>query len=275
MDNEIRQTNYIVAVHDKLDRFAVENSIEEGELYVKQFPDRKAVIVSDTYRNDAMKKIGYKHVQSFRRGEFRLVDKKDNSDYDDVLNQVCKFINNGLLIIHDIMPGDSVFQCLFDVLKTNRAQDIIIHRNELALTQLEIEFVNSQVKQANQSVDSKKTHRPVRNVYFRIHALDEFKFNKEFLIGWMKEYGQELGFLLFLCQFILLKKANEYRKILEQECEKYGEKFENFIDPFYLRKESSNFVYLNLVTKDIVGADTDFLKECSNEIVSYFKENGE
>jgi hypothetical protein len=267
-----RQLNYIIAVHNQTDRFALENSVEEAELYLEKYKMRKAVIFSDTYRNDNLMKIAYNQVQTFRKGELRIVDKKDNDNFNEVIKTMGIFLKNGLVIIHNYQPDGGTINELLR--RTDKAQDIIIHRNKITLYAEEIDYINSEIERANQSVASKTAYVPRKNIFFRIHSLDSFKFTRDYLLNLANTFGQEIGFGIFLSQFILLRKSNEFRKELENQCEQKDEKFEDFIDPYWFAKLSSNYVYFNPVTMHIAGASAEFIEKVKNEIVSYFKQNG-
>jgi hypothetical protein len=260
----IRQTSYIIAVNQASDAFAIENSIDEAEAYVEKFPLRKAVIVSDIYRNKRFDKIAYNQVQTFKKGTIRIVDKKNNENKNEVLQSVCTNLKNGLVIIHNQpVTGDILKEILY---KENKGQDVIIHRNQIVLHPIEVQYINEQINLINTN-GHEKAHIPLKAIYLRLHCIDAFQFNKGKLMELIESFGQEMGYLLFLCQFILFRKRDEYRKLLDHECKENGEQFETFIDPYYFKKESSNFVYLNILKQEIVGADIDFLQQCQAEIV--------
>jgi hypothetical protein len=249
----------------------VENSIDEAELYLTNFPDRKAVIVSESYRNDKLSKIAYNQVQTFKKGQIRIVDKKDNNDMNNVIDTISAFLKNGIVVIQDCKINSNTLKGML-LRKNSNSQDIIIHRNVFKLDQSEVDFVNSQIEKANKCIDEGKHYLPEKNVYFRIHASQDFKFNRDYIISLINEFGEELGATIFLSQFILLKKKNEYRKMLELECEKSEEKFEDFVDPYWFNRESSAFVYINLITKDIVGATPQFIEQCKLDLQKAFED---
>jgi hypothetical protein len=269
-NNELnRQMNYIIAVHNATDKYAFINSVEEAELYIERYPSRKVVIFSETYRNDQLRKIAYNQVQTFKKGEIRIADKKDNDNFNEVVETMNVFLKNGLLIVHGFnLNGQTIGQVLN---RSDKAQDFIVHRNEIKLYPEEITYINNQIVKANELLAQKQPYRPIKNVFLRIHRLDSFKFNKEYLISLAEKFGQEIGFGIFLSQFILLRNSNNFRKDLETECERAGEKFEDYIDPYWFAKLSSNYVYFNLVTQQISGASPEFLEQVKSEIIEYFK----
>ena len=270
IDNQ-RQTNYIIAINDKYDKFAVENSIDEAKKYVQMFPDRKAVVIGETYRNDELKKIAFNQVQAFKRGEVRLVDLNKSENLDAAINIASGFLKNGLIVMVDSKISGETIENLFK--RINRNQDIIIHRNSIAWHKSELDYIDNEIEKCNESTQKGIDYKPQRNVFFRIHGMANFEFNKEYFIKLINTYGQEIGGLIFICKYILFKKSLEFRKYLESECKKYNQTFDDFIDPYYFTKDSSNFVYLNLITKRIIGADDDLMLECQEEIKTYFSEN--
>lgn len=268
---DIRQTNYIIVVHQTDDRQAFENTIDESTAYVEKFPERKAVIFSSKYRNDDLKKIPYNQVQTFKRGELRMVDQRDKTE-PEAAQIITEFLRNGLAVFDHVQVAP---ETIYNVLnRPERGIDLIIHRNSIDLYDFELEFINQQIQFANQSVKENRPYRLPVAVYFRIHFSDKFKFNRDELVAYMNKYGQETGYLFFLCNYILLKSRIEYRKLLEKECLEQGEKFETYIDPFHFRRESSNFIYFDLISQKIVGASEPFIEKCGNEIIEHLKING-
>lgn len=264
-----RQRLYIIAVHPATDKFAIENSIDEAKAYVEKFPDRKAVIVSNSYRNDEMQKIAYNQVMNFKKGQLRLVDKKNNENQPEVLEVVFNMMKNGLIIIHDMQTQPVQFTNFLNW--HEKQNDIIIHRNYLIFHPAEVEYINQLQGEAQKLIAKGENRVPSVNIILRLHVDDAFKFNKDSLMKFIDVFGENMGYGMFLCQYILLKKRLEYRRLLEEICKEEGEIFENYIDPYHFKKESSNFVYYNVMTMDIVGADEEFLQQCQNEIIEHLK----
>ena len=263
-----RQTNFIIVVQSPGDIFAIENSVEEAQAYLDKYTDRKAVVVSTRYINNNIRQIAYNQVQTFKKGEMRLV--KENASDPETSKTVLDFTKNGLVILHDVPLYSETLQKYLD--SENRGLDLILHQTSIDIPKVVLDYINAEVDNINKNYLENKPYKLRKNIFLRLHADEKFVFNKETLIAFMQKFGQETGYLLFLCQFILLRKKIEYRRAIENECAKEQEKFEDFIDPYYFKRDSSNFIYLNVFTKQIRGADQDFLIMCQEEIAKHLKE---
>jgi hypothetical protein len=264
-----RQTSYVIAVHDQSDKFAFENSIEELEIYIKKFPDRKAIIISETYKNDNYPKIAYNQVQTFKKGTIRVVDKID-CDINEAIKFASDFLKNGIILLFDV----NINEATLDHLLSKKNQDVIIHRREIAMHQeSELQFLNLLQKDAKKYSELGETFIPDKNIYFRLHNQNDFKLNLEYLQNLIVNYDKPYAEKIFLAKYILNKLKIELARDLNSHCLEIGENPEFYIDPYWFRKSISNYIYINLLTNKIVNIPEEFSQTCQKEIVEYFKNN--
>lgn len=270
-NNGNRQTTYIISVHSNTDAFAIERSVEEAENYLEQYPDRKAIIVSGKYRNDNIPKEKHTQIMHFRnKGKLKLIDKNGTNDQE-VLEAILYNFKNGLLIIHKMQFDEKFLDNLINY--HNKNIDVIIHRKSLQFSQAETNYFNKQVRVANKFVKENANYKMPRRIIVRLHNDFEFSCNKENMINYMTAFGEKIGYTLFLCQFILLKKRFGYRRELEEICKQHNEKYQDYIDPSVFNKETANFIYIDLQSLEILGnADEKLKKESEQELIKYFSQ---
>jgi hypothetical protein len=268
------QTKYIIAVHNKFDKYAIQTSIEEANNYLERFPERKAIIVSGIYRNDDIAKEKYTQSMAARnKGKLKLMT-FEGTPHEDVLSTILLGFKNGLIIIHEMQFNETFLEKLINYHEKNI--DVIIHRNKMLFSMAEVAYFNQQSRIIQQFVDRGENYIMPRRIIVRMHNDNDFAINKEGLIRYMQEFGEKIGYKLFLCQFILLKKRHGLRRELERVCAVENEKFEDFIDPYFFEKETANYVYFEMASMDIIAnADIDLIKESEKDLIRILQENEE
>jgi hypothetical protein len=267
MENN-RQTTYLIVVKNKADKFALPVSIEEATEYVKKYKDRKAVLVTRKNDDFGLDKIHFNQVQSFGKGKFRVVDKRDNYNHDEIMERILFGLKNGLIIVDDMEYSEPIMQSMLTNVAKN--QDIIVHRNKLMLAESEVNYLNNQIRELNSHVEQGLGYTPEKRIMVRLHFDIDFKVNKETFHFYVVNFGKERGWVFFLCQYILFKKRLEYRQALDKICKEKGEKFEDYIDTYHFNKDTSNYIYIDLLTFKIHGnINRESIKIYQQELVEF------
>ena len=274
---EYKQTKYIIAIHGKEDEFAIENSIDEAKLYIEKFSDRKAVLISVTKDTD-LEKINSTQVQTFKKGTIRQVNTTGIDDAEKILNQVYFGLKNGMMIVHDMPVSDQ-----FSTKVLNHAEkgiDITIHRNDLRLTVPEINFIKNELDRASIMAARGENYSPAKRIILRMHLNHNFRLDPETLTKYVSgfrnifgnKYGEELGGLIFLSQFIIHRMRIEYKRMCDVETRKNNEDPKYFIDPYHFKRDMATYIYIDLMNLQIIGNHPEFVEDCQKRIYNHFEQ---
>lgn len=261
-----RQTNYIIVVSPENERDAFEKTILVAYEYIKKDGEPKVVVLSQNYKNTELKKILHTQVQTFKKGTIRIVDRSNEIDDLKVIERISALLKNGMIVIDDkFLYSDEMAEKLLNI--NGRAQDHVIHRNEIQLLNFEIDYIRS-VFQKIENHNGDGNYIPEKNIILRLHYFSEFQFTKEKLQLLTDNFGRVHGFNIMLAYFISRKRTVLFRQELIKICDEKNESPANFINPKEFKRQTKNYVYYNIISGEIMSVEIAFINECVTGLMS-------
>ncbi len=259
-----RQTNYVIVISPENEKDAISKSVKIAEEYIKKTSQPKVVILSDNYKNKNLKRIAFSQVQTFKKGTIRVVDKNNESRNYEILKKMSSLLKNSMIVIDENIVFDN--ECAKLLLsKNNRAQDYIIHRNTIELLNSEIDHITKEYENMAKH-EGNEVYKPSKNIILRLHDYPQFPIDKETLIALNEVFGRTHASRILLSYFVARKKTIKFAKVLNEICKDDGESFVDYINPHEFKRQARNYTYYNLITGQILEPDTNFLRQCGEEL---------
>jgi len=263
-----KQVNYIIVIAPENDMNAFNKSIEVAKEYVKKDSVPKVVIFSDNCNE--FQKIKYSQVQTFKAGNIRIVDRKDESDDFEVARVLSRMLKHGMILIDENVDfNNDTAEMLLSV--SGKGQDYLIHRDEIRLFDAEIDAIKKEYKMV-QEYSGEGFYKPEQNIILRLHDFPEFPFNSETLVYLYDSFGKIHGFTILLAYFLARKKTILFKQKLEAVCKQENENFADFINPHEFKKQSKNYVYYSFLTGQIINENEEFVEHCATELAHILRD---
>ena len=184
-----RQTKYIIDIGgSSVVPLAI--SVEEAKLYLNKYPLRKAVVLSDFYRNDDIKTIKHNANQNTKQGSIHLIKLGEENLYER-LNLSLMGLKSAFFIVGKGVELTNESSKMFLKHNPNKAIDFVIHRSSLEFFQSELEFIGNEIQSANLAIAKGRTYRPQRVILLRIHNNPKFTFTIAQFKLLLNKYGTE------------------------------------------------------------------------------------
>ena len=262
-----RQTNYVIVIAgDAGTSAALTRSLEVANELIKSEPRKKVILFSRELNNDDFKKIPPTLVQSFNPEQIRQLAANIDTENDYVIEMASKGLKNGLLIIDKDLANAKAIKHLLGV--NGKGQDYVIHRSKLGFLKPELEYIRNQLQNANKALENNERYVPGKRIVLRVHNNSGFGFGKERLMQMYNSMGQEHGFNLYLSYYLAYRKTREIVSYCKAIVAKFGQEFDDFINPVEYEKQTDNCIYYDWFGKKIIGVQKPEIEQAANEIAN-------